>query len=266
MIHGGGWRSFDKQHFAAIAAYLAEHGFAAASIDYRLLPEVNFPDNIMDCKAAVRWVRANAKQYGFDPQRIGAIGGSAGGHLVCMLGTSQKIAKLEGGGGNPGVSSQVQAVVSMAGPTDMSAFARATGSTDKELLALISPITHVDADSAPTLFLHSAADKVVPLAQSESMAEKLKLAGVYAEVVKDEGGHDFWNQRAGFDRQMPVALKFFEKFLGCAARRCSSQELVIRSATESLVIRFRGLCGSFLAGFEIRPFISYTITFSRVTT
>ena len=130
-----------------------------------------------------------------------------------MLGTTQKLAKLEGGGGNPGISSQVQAVVSMAGPTDMSAFSRAVGSTDKDLVALVSPVTHVDADSAPTLFLHGAADNVVPLAQSEKMAEKLKLSGVYAEVVKDEGGHGFWNQQAGFDRQMPVALKFFEKFL-----------------------------------------------------
>src|SRR4029077_5650098 len=106
VIHGGGWGTGDKTRFAAIAARLAEQGFAAACIGYRLLPEVEFPAPVVDCKAAVRWVRANAAQHGIDPDRIGAIGGSAGGHLVAMLGTSASVNELEGEGGNPGVSSR----------------------------------------------------------------------------------------------------------------------------------------------------------------
>lgn len=102
VIHGGGWRSGDKTRFAPIAAALAEQGFAAACIGYRLLPEVEFPAPILDCKAAVRWVRAHATRYGIDPDRLGAIGGSAGGHLVAMLGTSAHLTALEGDGGNPG--------------------------------------------------------------------------------------------------------------------------------------------------------------------
>jgi acetyl esterase/lipase len=212
VIHGGGWRSNDKQHFAPIAAYMAEHGLAAVSIDYRLLPEVNFPAPIEDCKAAVRWVRANAKQYGIDGEKIGCIGGSAGGHLVEMLGTSHKVAKLEGNGGNPGVSSRVQAVVSMAGPADMSGFARASGPMDKDLVALISPVTHVDADSAPTLLLHGENDNLVPMRQAELFAEKLKQAGVPVELVKvANAGHGFWNALPQHNGEMDRAVKFFEQ-------------------------------------------------------
>ncbi|MBM3855948.1 MAG: alpha/beta hydrolase, partial [Verrucomicrobia bacterium] len=127
VIHGGGWRSGDKTRFAGQAAYLADKGFAAACIGYRLLPEVTFPAPIVDCKAAVRWVRANAARYGIDPERIGATGGSAGGHLTAMLATSHKVKELEGDGGNAGLSSRVQAAVAMATPAEMTRFAERSG-------------------------------------------------------------------------------------------------------------------------------------------
>jgi len=213
VIHGGGWRSGDKTRFAPIAAKLAEQGFAAACIGYRLLPEVRFPAPVLDCKAAVRWVRANAAKHGLDPDRIGAIGGSAGGHLVAMLGTSHAEPKLEGDGGNAGVSSRVQAVVAMATPADMTRFAERSG-TSKELVTLISPLTHVSKDSAPMLLLHSDADKTVPMAQSELLLKKLQEAKVPAELVKLGASHAFWNDARFFDEGMAKSAKFFREKLG----------------------------------------------------
>ena len=118
VIRGGGWRSGDKEGFRHIAGYLADAGFAAASIEYRVVPEAVFPAAVQDTKAAVRWLRANGSEYGIDPDRIGAIGGSAGAHLSALLGTSHKVHRLEGAGGHADVSSRVQAVVAMATPTD----------------------------------------------------------------------------------------------------------------------------------------------------
>ena len=212
VVHGGGWRSGDKTRFAHIAAALAEQGFAAACIGYRLLPEVEFPAPVLDCKAAVRWVRANAAKHGLDPDRIGAIGGSAGGHLVAMLGTSDTVASLEGDGGNADISSRVQAVVAMATPADM------TRMGDRQNLAadlarLISPVTHVTKNSAPVLLLHGTKDTLVPMAQSELLLEKYRQAGAKAELVKIEGGaHAFWNA-AKFDETMKLSLNFFRETL-----------------------------------------------------
>ena len=214
VIHGGGWRSGDKQRFAKQAAYLADKGFAAACIGYRLMPEVQILDCIKDCKASVRWVRANAGKYGIDPDRIGAIGGSAGGHLVAALGTSYKAEKLEGEGGNAGISSRVQAVVAMAAVTDFNAFGSSKMTLDKETASLIAPVTYVDKDSAPILLLHGDADKLVPLQQSELLATKYKAAGAAAETFVFKGGpHGFWNTGSTFDETMEKATTFFRKVL-----------------------------------------------------
>src|SRR6185295_4749341 len=97
---------------------LAEKGFVAATVGYRLTPTHQFPAQIEDCKAAVRWLRANADKYHIQTDRFGALGASAGGHLVCLMGTADASAKLEGKGGNAEKSSRVQAVVSLFGPTD----------------------------------------------------------------------------------------------------------------------------------------------------
>ncbi len=214
VIHGGGWRSGDKTRFAAQAAYLADQGFAAACIGYRLLPEVTFPAPIVDCKAAVRWLRANASRYGIDPERIGATGGSAGGHLTAVLAASHKVKELEGDGGNAGVSSRVQAAVAMATPADMSRFAARSG-VDAKLATLISPVTHVDRDTAPTLLLHSDTDGTVPYAQSELLLQKLKDHGVPTDLVKiPNAPHAFWNGDQWFNDVMARTAKFFRDHLG----------------------------------------------------
>jgi pectinesterase len=223
VIHGGGWRSGDKSRLAAIANYLAEQGFAAACIGYRLLPEAKFPEPIQDCKAAVRWVRANARQYGIDPDRIGAIGGSAGAHLAAMLATSHKVAELEGDGGSAGVSSRVQAVVAMATPADMTRFAQRAGRPE-DLAALISPITHVDGDSAPILLIHSDADRTVPYEQSVALQKKYEEAGVRAELVTiADAPHAFWNLQRWFDEAMPRAVGFYRETLGGDRRQADRE-------------------------------------------
>jgi pectinesterase len=175
---------------------------------------VQFPAPIVDCKAAVRWVRANAALHGLDPDRIGAIGGSAGGHLVAMLATSHREPKLEGDGGNPGVSSRVQAVVGMATPADMAQFA-SRANLDKNVTALISPVTHVAKDSAPILLLHGTNDRLVPMRQSELLLEKYKEAGAFAELVQiADGNHAFWNGNQWFDETMKRSVEFFRARLG----------------------------------------------------
>ncbi|HYW80732.1 MAG TPA: alpha/beta hydrolase [Thermoguttaceae bacterium] len=214
VIHGGGWRSGNKERFARFAADLAEHGYAAACIGYRLLPEVTFPAPIVDCKAAVRWVRANAEKYSIDPDRIGAIGGSAGAHLVAMLGTSHQVAELEGDGGQPGVSSRIHAVVALATPADLTRYGQRIGMA-KKMIQLTSPITHVDDQSAPILLIHSDDDPVVPYQMSVDLKAKYEAKGVRAELVTIErGGHAFWNSQKWFPDTMTRAKKFFDEVLG----------------------------------------------------
>src|SRR5207247_3085072 len=174
------------------------YGYAVASISYRLSQEAKFPAQIYDCKAAVRWLRANAKQYSLDPDRIAAWGGSAGGHLVALLGTSGGVKELEGNLGNPGYSSRVMAVVDFFGPTDF--FKLSVTSTNKkgdapgaverliggpleanrERVQQSNPITFVSKDDPPFLILHGDKDDLVPPAQSMMLYDALKAAGVDA--------------------------------------------------------------------------------------
>ncbi len=208
VIRGGGWMRGDKQGFAGIARNLAAKGFITACIEYRVLPEVQFPDPIYDTKAAVRWMRAEGKNYGINTDAIGAIGGSAGGHLVALLGTSYKAANLEGDGGHPGVSSRVQAVVAMAPVTNFATAAksqsgavnvvRAMFQNNLELANSFSPVTYLSKDSAPILFIHGDADETVPIAQSEEMLQQCRKLGVRSSLIDLKGvPHGFWNQPNG---------------------------------------------------------------------
>ena len=222
VVRGGGWRAGDKRGFANIAAALADRGLAAACIEYRVLPEARFPLEVNDVKAAVRWMRAEAKRYGIRPDAIGAIGGSAGGHLVAMLGTSYKAADLEGDGGHAGVSSRVQAVVAMAPVVDFKGMFKGRdpktrfdflGTSFEEnpgLWAKASPVTYLSPDSAPFLLIHSNADKTVPYAQSLQMVESCKSNGVLAELMTiEDGPHAFWNMPKWSASVMERAAKFF---------------------------------------------------------
>ncbi len=211
-VHGGGWMKQDKDQpwFTDKILYLAERGFFAVSIDYRLSGEAPFPAAIEDCKCAVRFLRANAEKYGINPDKIGAWGESAGGHLVLLMATADEKAGLEGKGGWEKHSSRVQAVVSWYGPADLRGrndtrgqnnkdnpvvrFLGGPESEKKDLYALASPITHVSADDPPALFIHGAKDKGVPVSQSENMHKALQVKGVSSRlIVLEDSKHGFYN-------------------------------------------------------------------------
>ncbi len=208
-IHGGAWRSGSKEK--PPAARLTARGYAVASINYRLSAEALFPAQIHDSKAAVRWLRANAAEYGLDPGRFAAWGSSAGGHLAALLGTSGGVVDLEGTLGNLNRTSRVQAVVDFFGPTDFLKM-DAAGSTmnhdapdspeskliggpiqrNPEKAARANPITYISPDDPPFLIMHGDKDPLVPHDQSRLLYEALKQARVEVsfETVKG-GGHGF---------------------------------------------------------------------------
>ena len=223
-IRGGGWKMGDKNGFAKISAHLAAHGFAVACIEYRVIPEVKPPDPVHDSKAAVRWMRAEGGAYGIRPDTIGAIGGSAGGQMAALLATSYKVAALEGSGGHAGVSSRVQAVVAMAPVADFLSIDSQSKRGDqvvqsvfggnRDLAKQLSPVTHLDRDSAPILLIHSKADSTVPYAQSEEMLEHCRKTGVSAELVTIEGApHAFWNGEKWFGDVIDKSAEFFHAML-----------------------------------------------------
>jgi len=235
VIRGGGWRQGDKAGFGPMAAALARRGIPAASIEYRASGEATFPAAVYDTKAAVRWLRENGAVYGLEPERIGAIGGSAGAHLAAYLGVTGGIPELEGNGGSQDRSSRVQAVVALATPADLApnrteqgteatrpaqvsgpeAFLGVAYSADPEKWAFASPIDHVDAESAPILLVHSEDDGTVNPGQSLRLADRYAAAGVPFELVMFPGApHGFWNFMEWFDDTMDRAAAFLLRHLG----------------------------------------------------
>jgi acetyl esterase/lipase len=223
FVHGGGWQGGSRGAFQRQAAYLAGKGYVGACIEYRLSGEAGFPAAIEDCKCAVRWLRANAQAYRIDPDRVAAAGGSAGGHLVALLGVTDKVKELEGNGGNANFSTRVQLVIPFNGVFDLekgaqsvpaagpvAKFLGGTFAEKPEVYQKASPITYVRKDAPPFLFLHGTADKTVSIEQSRAMQKRLHEAGVEAELYEAEGaGHGFFNQPPHYD----PTLKRLEAFL-----------------------------------------------------
>jgi acetyl esterase/lipase len=212
-IHGGGWQNGSKAAFQRQAAYMATKGFAGACIEYRLSGEAKYPAALDDSKAAVRWVRANATRYRINPDKIGAAGGSAGGHLVGLLGAMGEVQAVAAF--NPAVD-----LVSFgkSSPSDAQnsvyKFLGCTYADNPKLWAEATPITHVNAKSAPFLFLHGTADPTVPYQQSLDMMNKLKAAGVQAEIFPAEGAkHGFFNAPPFFEPAMKRMEQFFTRQL-----------------------------------------------------
>jgi acetyl esterase/lipase len=204
-VHGGGWTGGDKTSGAGFAFVepMVRANFLVVSVNYRLSPAYIFPAHIEDVKCAVRHLRANARSYNIDPERIGAFGGSAGGHLVSLLGVTDPEDGFEGSGGYPERSSRVQAVVDMFGPADfnlncsgsnmvvMRAF-DADGCQDVEKLNWASPVSYASSDDPPFLILQGDKDKLVLPEQSESMYDSLVSAGVPATlIIVENAAHGF---------------------------------------------------------------------------
>jgi acetyl esterase/lipase len=192
FVHGGGWSEGDK---ADVDASPTAAGFLVASINYRMYPDQRFPAMIEDVKCAIRFLRAHASQYNLDPQRIGLIGHSAGGHLVALAGLADASAGWDVGQYLE-ESSRVQAVVDIAGPSDLS---RAFPDWVNELLQGVfgpgqlvsaSPVTYASPDDPPFLIIHGDADPLVPVEQAYLLQEALLDANVPVELlIVQNGGH-----------------------------------------------------------------------------
>lgn len=225
-IHGGGFRAGNRESYDNLCIKLAERGYVAATITYRLAPKHKFPAAVHDTKAAVRWLRANADKYGIDPAKIGVTGGSAGGHLAQFLGVTAHVPRFEGTGGNPTQSSAVACVVNVYGPSD---FTKSYGKsvdahlvlplwfggdleTTRELHIQGSPLYWVTPDAAPTLCIHGTEDKYVAHEQAVWIVDKLKAATVSAELLTLEGaGHGF--KGADAEKAEKALFEFFDKQL-----------------------------------------------------
>jgi acetyl esterase/lipase len=197
-VHGGSWMHGDKSEAGMFARLMNAQGYLVVSVNYRLYPAAQFPAMIQDVKCAVRSLRANAAQYNLDPNRVGAVGLSAGGHLVSLLGTTDESVGWDGGEYLE-QSSRVQAVIAMAGVMDLS---RKFPNADIEAMKRVgfgeynvveaSPISHVTPDDPPFLLIHGDRDEVVPVEQSQLMYNRLVQENVPAQlVVVKNANHSF---------------------------------------------------------------------------
>jgi acetyl esterase/lipase len=206
LVHGGGWMGGDKSSYAKMGQDLAGQGYVAFSINYRLAPSFHYPAQLDDVQRAVRWIRAHAADYDLDPERLGALGDSAGGHLVSFLGTRDTRDNSDRTLSN--YSSRVKCVVDFYGPEDFTLpGSSAVNPSALQILTLFfgktreqapqlyrdgSPIVFVDRRSAPFLILHGANDNLVPIEQSQRMRDALQKAGVEATfVTMANDGHGF---------------------------------------------------------------------------
>lgn len=227
-VHGGGWTGGDKTKGAGyrFIPALLDRGYLLVAVNYRLAPEYKFPAHIEDVKCAVRHLREEAETYNLDPNRIGAIGGSAGGHLVALLGVTDESAGMEGDGGYLDKSSRVQAVVDMFGPIDPTdactdGWARqvfGVANCEAEIISLASPLVYVSGDDPPFLILHGDKDELVPLEQSQIFYDSLAAAGIPAtlQIVKN-AGHGLSGAEdpidPGYEALMQLAADFFDQYL-----------------------------------------------------
>jgi pectinesterase len=223
MIFGGGWRSGDKSHNHAMGIELAKHGYVAVSAEYRLSPEAIYPAAVYDLKAALRWMRANASQFGIDTARIAALGCSAGGQLAALIGTTNGNDRFEDKIGYGNYSSGIKAVVDIDGtlafhhPESVEGAVAAQwlgGSYEQkpEVWTEAAPLAHVDKSTAAFLFVNSSIPRFH--AGRDDMIRKLNALGIYSEVhTLEDTPHPFWFFNPWFEPMMEFVIAFLDKQL-----------------------------------------------------
>jgi acetyl esterase/lipase len=241
FIHGGGYVAGSKEQGDRFIIPFARGGYFAVAINYRLAQQAKFPAAVHDCKAAIRFLRANAEALAIDPDRIGVWGISAGGHLAALLATRGNTDSMDGSIGTsaPGLNAAVACAASMSGPTDFIKLAEKRGSDPlnakgsdpsftalrdglvarwfgrpldevRELARQASPMTYIDAKDPPMLLVHGTEDSTVPVSQSQLLHDALKEAGVPVQFEKVEGAEHAIRDLAVYRR----LAEFFDQRLG----------------------------------------------------
>ena len=230
VVHGGGWFSGDKgdPFYTSQCKILAEKGYVACSVNYRLAPTFHYPAQVDDVQRAVRWIRAHADTYHIDPDRLGGFGDWRAGISVSLLGTRDT--RDNSDTELASYSSRVQCVVDLFGPSDF------TASTDTlkfpaiaaslvtefmgkkrdeapELYKEGSPVTYVDKKSAPFLIMHGDLDPLVPVDQSKRLQEALEKAGVEATLIVMPKDYHGFRVEANKEKQKSAMLEFFARHL-----------------------------------------------------
>jgi acetyl esterase/lipase len=237
IFHGGAWVAGSRKDLSygeklkdgtlttSVIEKVAARGYVAVAPSYRLAPKFQFPAQIQDARAAVRFLRANAKEYSIDRDKVAAAGFSAGGHLALLLGLADKVEGWDAGE-NLDESSRVQCVVDFFGPTDMSLYSNSPGledgymvpvfgkacKTDREIYKKASPVTYVSKKAPPVLMIHGTFDLIVPVIHSENMLKKLKDVGTTAELITVSGEGHGWTGRT-MTRTTNDALTFLDTHL-----------------------------------------------------
>jgi acetyl esterase/lipase len=227
VIHGGAWRSGDKSQNRAMLERLARHGYVAISPQYRFCPKDLFPAQVLDVKAAVRWLKQQADEQHVDPHRIGAMGFSAGGHLALMLGLTDGDDGFDTNAPAGAPDTRVQAVVNYFGPTDLAAkdipevslplvrdFLGGSAAEKPEVARQASPLTYVTSDDPPVLTFQGTRDPLVPYTQALELAESLTTAGGKGrvELILGGGHGNDWGARE-LERTFDQTLAFFDAVL-----------------------------------------------------
>lgn len=238
IIHGGGWvgGKKDAQREFITGTTLAKAGYVCASVEYWKNEDKRWPTNLQDCKNAVRWLRVNAEKLNVDPDHIGVIGGSAGGHLALMVAYTPDNKEIDPNPLYPAVSDRVSACVNMYGISDLmtrektDATGKATGKpshndlfpesreTAPEKWKLTSPVTHVRKDSPPTMTLHGTADTTVDREQSKELDKVLKEAGADSTLIMVEGANHAWPLKTDKFDYTDEVTAFFDKHLKAPAK------------------------------------------------
>jgi acetyl esterase/lipase len=231
LVHGGGWRAGVRANFAPMAIRMAQHGYAAATISYRLSPEALYPAAVQDARAAVRWMRTHAGEYGIDPARIAIGGGSAGGQIAALAGVTDGLARFDPDDGPGAISSAVQAIVNIDGLSDFTSEAARKYEDDparqpssagawfggryaeKEALwREASPLFHVNAKTPPVLFIGSGQARFS--VGREDMMARLGAAGVPGRVVVVPGTpHGFWLFDPWLGPTVEATVAFLDEYL-----------------------------------------------------
>lgn len=226
LVHGGGWLGGSKAGHQGTGMMLARNGYVACAINYRLAPKYPYPAAMDDCHRAVRWIRAHSKEYGINPRRVGALGDSAGGHLVALIGVRDA---------REGVDRELSrfkarpdAVVPYYGAFELfkmwdiemahrplTAWLGGPPETHAKVYAAASPVTGIPRKAPPFLIIHGNADKVNPEEQSHLLHRALREKGVESTLLILEGAGHGWAPDSPHARQAEAAvLQFLGKHLG----------------------------------------------------